>query len=60
MQQTTIPVTAVMPGELEQRARIEAARRRISRAALVRLAVADFLRRVGEGERRQEGKIENL
>ena len=43
MQQTAIPVTAIMPPDLEHHARIEAARRRISRAELVRQAVAAFL-----------------
>ena len=40
-----IPVTAPMSPALELRARIEAARRRISRAELIRQAVAEFLQR---------------
>ena len=48
--QKTIYVNAPMPPDLEQRARIEAARRRISRAELVRRAVAEFLQRASEGQ----------
>lgn len=47
MDQTGISVTSVMPPELDARARIEAARRRISRAELVRLAVIHFLEHEG-------------
>lgn len=39
-------VTAPFPSQLEQKARLEAARQRISRAALVRLAVSDYLKRL--------------
>lgn len=43
MENISIPVTAPMPAELEQRARIEAARQRISRAEFVRRAVEMYL-----------------
>jgi hypothetical protein len=45
-----IPVTAPMPFELEYRARIMAARLRISRAELVRRAVVDYLDRIDAGQ----------
>ena len=44
MVEATIPVTAPMSPDLEQRARIEAAKQRISRAELVRRAVERFLK----------------
>lgn len=45
MPQVFIAVTAPMPPALEARARFEAARQSISRAELVRLAVAEYLDR---------------
>ena len=44
--QAVIYVTAPMPPELEQRARIAAAKQRISRAELIRQAVGEYLQRV--------------
>ncbi len=54
MQQSAIPVTAVMPPDLELRARLTAARHRISRAELVRQAVREFLRAIEEAAENQE------
>lgn len=45
MKEATIPVTAPMPPELDLQARICAAKMKVSRAELVRLAVADYLKR---------------
>lgn len=39
-------VTAPFPIQLEHKARMEAARQRISRSELVRVAVADYLKRL--------------
>lgn len=49
MSQAVVFVTAPMPPDLERAARIEAARRNVSRAELIRQAVAAFLRQV-EGQ----------
>lgn len=45
-QSSFIYVTAPFPAQLEYKARMEAARRRISRAEFVRLAVIDYLARL--------------
>jgi hypothetical protein len=42
----TIYVTTPFPPQLEYQARMEAAKQRISRAELVRLAVIDYLKRL--------------
>jgi len=54
--QQTIYVTAPFPAQLEAAARIEAARRRISRAELVRQAVAEFLRNAAG----QQSEVQNV
>lgn len=46
MTQPMIYVTSPMPADLELRTRLAAARQRISRAELVRLAVAEYLARL--------------
>jgi hypothetical protein len=45
MKEATVPVTASMPPELDLRARICAAKMKVSRAELVRLALVDYLKR---------------
>ncbi|GAB4446323.1 MAG: hypothetical protein Kow0031_29010 [Anaerolineae bacterium] len=46
MNQSTVNVTAPMTPDLELRARLAAARRRISRAELIRQAVVEYLNRL--------------
>jgi len=53
--QQIIYVTAPFPAQLEAAARLEAARRRISRAELVRQAVAEFLQRTQARARAAQG-----
>jgi len=46
MEVEKIYVTVPFPPQLEYQARMESARQRISRSALVRLAVAEYLKRL--------------
>lgn len=46
-------VTAPFPTQLEKQARIEAAKRGVSRAELIRLAVSDYLQRLEQPPKKQ-------
>lgn len=53
---TSISVTALMPPSLEHRTRLAAARQRISRAELVRLAVIEYLAKLeSQGTQKPRG-----
>ena len=59
MPKSYISISAQFPTDLAQAARVEAARRNVSRAELIRQAVAEFLRKTNKAAVQKPARVQN-